>query len=50
MGVLDKCLSCECFGFILVPELLLEFVAAEALESVVEGTLEPAGHYKLSVY
>jgi hypothetical protein len=50
MSVLDTCLSCECLGFILVPELLLELVAPKTLESIVEGTFEFAGHYKLSVY
>lgn len=51
MGVLEACLRCECLGLILAPELLLKFVTAEALEPIVEGcALEPAGHYKLSVY
>jgi hypothetical protein len=37
-------------GFVIIPELLLEFVAAEASKPVVEGALLPARHYKLSVY
>jgi hypothetical protein len=48
--VLEACFCCECLGLILVPELLMKLVAAETLESVVEAALEPAGHYKLSIY